>query len=79
MSEIDKNSIKHIDRNNKDEYVIGIRHNSFYDTNEDLGIKEKTKEEMMEYKRLIGMPLSEDYDELIASLNTSSPILTRRK
>lgn len=38
--------------------------NLFYDTFEE----KRTEEEMQEYKRLIGMPLAEDYDELIASL-----------
>ena len=36
----------------------------FYDNFEE----KRTEEEMQEYKRLIGMPLAEDYDELIASL-----------
>lgn len=38
--------------------------NSFYDVFSD----ERTEEELQEYKRLIGMPLAEDYDELISSL-----------
>lgn len=42
----------------------GGRVESFYDTFEE----KRTEEEMQEYKRLIGMPLAEDYDELIASL-----------
>lgn len=50
----------------KDKY--GIIHNSFYETDEELGIEPRTEEELIEYKRLIGMPISEDYDELIASL-----------
>lgn len=43
---------------------IGIRVNSFYDVFPD----ERTEEELLEYKRLIGMPLAEDYEELIDSL-----------
>lgn len=43
---------------------IGIRVNSFYDVFPD----ERTEEELQEYKRLIGMPLTEDYEELINSL-----------
>lgn len=46
----------------------GIVHNSFYETDKELGMEPKTEEELIEYKRLIGMPISEDYDELIASL-----------
>lgn len=42
----------------------GGRVESFYDNFEE----KRTEEEMQEYKRLIGMPLAEDYDELIASL-----------
>lgn len=42
----------------------GGRVESFYDTFEE----KRTEEEMQEYKILIGMPLAEDYDELIASL-----------
>ncbi len=38
--------------------------NSFYD----VFPEEKTEEELQEYKRLIGMPLTEDYEELISSL-----------
>lgn len=41
-----------------------IKTHTFYDVFED----NRTEEEMQEYKRLIGMPLAEDYDELIASL-----------
>lgn len=48
----------------------GITHNSFYETDKELGFEPRTEEELMEYKRLIGMPLSEDYDELISSLKT---------
>lgn len=42
----------------------GIRKNSFYD----VFLNQRTEEEMQEYKRLIGMPLTEDYEELIDSL-----------
>lgn len=42
----------------------GIRVNSFYD----VFPEERSEEEIREYKRLIGMPLSEDYEELISSL-----------
>lgn len=42
----------------------GIIINSFYDVIPD----ERTEEELREYKRLIGMPLAEDYEELISSL-----------
>ena len=42
----------------------GIRVNSFYD----VFPEKKTEEELQEYKRLIGMPLTEDYEELISSL-----------
>lgn len=42
----------------------GGRVNSFYDTFEE----NRTEEELIEYKRLIGMPIADDYDELIASL-----------
>lgn len=46
----------------------GIEHNSFYETDSDLNIESQTEEELREYKRLIGMPLAEDYDELISCL-----------
>ena len=46
----------------------GIVHNSFYETDSDLHVEPKTEEELREYKRLIGMPLAEDYDELISCL-----------
>ena len=46
----------------------GIFHNSFYETDSDLHVEPKTEEELKEYKRLIGMPLAEDYDELISCL-----------
>lgn len=46
----------------------GIRYHTFYETDESLGLPERSEEEMIEYKRLIGMPLTDDYDELIASL-----------
>lgn len=42
----------------------GGRVNSFYDIFED----NRSEEELMNYKRFIGMPLYEDYDELIANL-----------
>ena len=42
----------------------GGRVNSFYDTFEE----NRTEGELIEYKRLIGMPIADDYDELIASL-----------
>lgn len=42
----------------------GGRVNSFYDTFEE----NRSEEELMNYKRSIGMPLAEDYDELIANL-----------
>lgn len=45
----------------------GMTYNSFYEIEEDS----RTEEEFMAYKRLIGMPLAEDYDELIASLKTN--------
>ena len=48
----------------------GIKYNSFYDTDKELGFEPRTEEELIEYKRLIGIPLSEDYDELISSLKT---------
>lgn len=42
----------------------GIRKNSFYDVFPD----ERTEDEIQEYKRLVGMPLAESYEELIDSL-----------
>lgn len=42
----------------------GGRVESFYDTFEE----NRTEEELIKYKRLIGMPITDDYDELIASL-----------
>ena len=42
----------------------GGRVNSFYDTFEE----NRTEGELIEYKRLIGMTIADDYDELIASL-----------
>ena len=41
-----------------------VKHNSFYDVFEE----ERTEEQLYEYKRLIGMPLAEDYEELMDSL-----------
>lgn len=54
-----------IDRN-------GIVYNSFYETPSELGIEERSEEELIEYKRLIGMPIAEDYDELILCLKADS-------
>lgn len=48
--------------NNTEESVIRV--NSFYDVFPD----ERSEEDLQEYKRLIGMPLAEDYEELINSL-----------
>lgn len=42
----------------------GGRVNSFYDTFEE----NRSEEELMNYKRFIGMPLYEDYNELITNL-----------
>jgi hypothetical protein len=42
-----------------------IKTHTFYDI-----LPERTEEELIEYKRLIGMPIAEDYDELIDSLIT---------
>ena len=42
----------------------GIMVNSFYDVFSD----EITEEELLEYKQLAGMPLAENYEELIKSL-----------
>lgn len=50
----------------------GITHHSFYETEEEMGIKSMTEEELIEYKRLVGMPISNDYDELIESLTDDS-------
>lgn len=44
--------------------TAGIIENSFWDVFPD----HRTEEELQEYKRLIGMPLTEDYEELIDSL-----------
>lgn len=44
--------------------AAGGRVESFYDTFEE----KRTEEEIQNHKRLIGMPLAEEYDELIASL-----------
>ncbi len=46
--------------------------NSFYKTSEEIGIEPKTEEELIKYKRLIGMPIPEDYDELIGTLKDNS-------
>lgn len=48
---------------NCNEEELGIKTHTFYDI-----LPERTEEELIEYKRLIGMPLAEDYDELINSL-----------
>lgn len=42
----------------------GGRVEFFYDTFEE----NRTEGELIEYKRLVGMPITDDYDELIASL-----------
>lgn len=61
----------------------GIKYNSFYETDKELGFEPRTEEELIEYKRLIGMPLAEDYAELISSLKTdvrnvsSGPVLKK--
>lgn len=46
----------------------GVVHNSFYETADDLEIEPINEKELIEFKRLVGMPISEDYDELIESL-----------
>lgn len=46
----------------------GITYNSFYDTPEELGLERETKEQLLEYKTLVGFPLSENLDDLIAGL-----------
>lgn len=58
---------KRADLNEHENYLEetgAFRHNSFYDVFEE----ERTEQEEYEYKRLIGMPLAEDYEELIDSL-----------
>lgn len=57
------------------EYIL--RTNSFYEANEELGISERSEEEFVEYSGLIGMPLSEDYDERIASITTPRRVLKK--
>lgn len=52
----------------------GITHNSFYETSEEMEKKQMTDEELIEYKRLVGMPISEDYDELSESLANNSQL-----
>ena len=42
----------------------GGRVETFYDTFEE----NRTEEELIEYKKSIGMPITDDYEELIASL-----------
>ncbi len=57
---------KRLDLSSEQQRIVnaGGKINSFYDVYDD----DRTEGEMQEYKRFIGMPLSEDYDELIASL-----------
>ena len=50
-----------------------IRHHGFYATNEMLGIPQMTDYEIREYKRLIGMPEMDSYDDLISHLGYNSP------
>ncbi len=57
----------------------GVEVNSFYDVNEEenndivntfYGVHDdgRTEEEYMEYKRFLGIPLPEDYEEIIKCL-----------
>ena len=57
---------KRLDLSSEQQKLVnaGGRVNSFYDVYDDGRIEE----EIQEYKRFLGMPLSEDYEELIASL-----------
>ena len=57
---------KRLDLSNEQQRIVeaGGAVNSFYDVYDD----DRTEEEWYEYKRFIGMPIPEDYDELIASL-----------
>lgn len=57
---------KRLDLSSEQQKIVnaGGRVNSFYDVYDDG----RTEEEIQEYKRFLGMPLSEDYEELIASL-----------
>lgn len=57
---------KRLDLSSEQQRIVnaGGKINSVYDVYDD----DRTEGEMQEYKRFIGMPLSEDYDELIASL-----------
>lgn len=41
-----------------------IKVNSFYDVFPD----KRTEEELLEYKKMVGMPFTEDYEELVKSL-----------
>lgn len=50
----------------------GITHNSFYETKEELGFEPMTEEELLEYKKLVGMPTEKTYEELISSLKTNN-------
>ena len=50
-----------------DDFSIN-KHHGFYATNEMLGIPEMTDREMREYKRLIGMPDIDSYEDLMDSL-----------
>lgn len=57
---------KRLDLSSQQQRIVnaGGRVNSFYDVFD----VDMTEEEMREYKRFIGMPLAEDYNELIANL-----------
>lgn len=57
---------KRLDLSNEQQRIVnaGGKVNSFYDVYDD----DRTEEEIQEYKRFLGIPLSENYDELIASL-----------
>lgn len=53
--------------------------NTFCETSEELGLLEKSEEELIEYKRQIGMPLEEEEDVLIDSLNTQRLVLNKKE
>ena len=57
---------KRLDLSNEQQRIVnaGGKVNSFYDVYDD----DRTEEEIQEYKRFLGVPLSENYDELIESL-----------
>lgn len=57
---------KRLDLSDEQQRIVdaGGRVNSFYDVYDDG----RTEEEIQKYKRFLGMPLTEDYEELIASL-----------